>query len=423
MKNKILICISTVLSLIIVFIGIKEINKMIGNVDKKTVEEIEKPNDRKIEYTNDFNINLIKTANKEENYLISPYSINIALNMLKEGADNNTLNEIEKVLGNKNINNVSSDNVKVANAMFVKNKYKDNIKNEFYNKIKTNYNGEVLYDEFKTPDVINNWVNKNTNGMIKKILNKIDPDFVLGLANAIAIDVRWQNEFECINTTKEKFTLKDSKKIDVEMMHNTYKYGSKYIKSDDAEGIIIPYKSSNIKDENDYLEFIGILPSSDVKTYITDLTQDKLDKLLNNTKESSNKIEIHLSLPRFKYEYELEDFKQVLINMGIKEAFDFKNADFTKIIDRGSGVENVYVEKAIHKTYIDLNEKGTKAAAVTYFGMDANAAMLEEDKEIINIKFNKPFIYMIRDHKTNEVLFFGVVYEPNEWNGSTCSKK
>lgn len=424
MKDKILISIGVILIVTIGFICFEEIDKIIENIDKKTVEikEEEKPIKKDIEYTSDFNINLIKTVDKEENYLISPYSIEIALNMLGEGADNNTLKEIESVLGNKKVNNISNEDVKIANAIFVKNKYKEKIKNDFYNDIKTSYNGEILYDEFNTPDVINNWVDKNTNGMIKKILNKMDPDFVLGLANALAIDVKWQNEFECINTTKEKFTSKD-KNIDVEMMHNNYKRGAKYIKNDDAEGIIIPYrKNVKEKDENNYLEFIGILPNSDIKNYINTLTQEKLNNLLTNTKESSNKLEINLALPRFKYEYDLENFKQALINMGIKDAFDPNNADFTKIIARGNGVNNIYVEQAIHKTYIDLNEKGTKAAAVTYFGMYDNAAIMPEEKEIINIEFNKPFIYMIRDHKTNEILFFGTVYEPNIWKGSTCSE-
>ena len=425
MKDKILISIGVILAVVIGTLGVEEIKR---NFDEKPVDikKEEKPINKDINYTSDFNINLIKTVDKEENYLISPYSINIALNMLKEGADNNTLKEIENVLGNNKVTNITSDDVKIANALFVKNQYKDKIKKEFYNNIKTNYNGEILYDDFKTPNVINNWVNKNTDRMISKILDRMDPNFVLGLANAIAIDVKWQNSFECINTTKEKFKLKD-KELDVEMMHNSYKYGAKYIKSNEAEGIIIPYQSTNKigekdYDENNYLEFIGILPNSDIKAYINNLTKEQLNNLLSNTKESSNKLEINLSLPRFKYEYDLIDFKQVLIKMGMKDAFDPNNADFTKIIDRGNGVENIYVDEAIHKTYIDLNEKGTKAAAVTYFGVKDNAAMLEEDKETINIEFNKPFIYMIIDHKTNEILFFGTVYEPNAWKGSTCSK-
>ena len=86
--------------------------------------------------------------------------------------------------------------------------------------------------------------------------------------------------------------------------------------------------------------------------------------------------------------------------------------------------KNIYVATAIHKTYIDLNEVGTKAAAVTYFGIEkSNAALPEDEKKTINITFDKTFIYMIRDVKTKEMLFFGVVDAPNTWKGTTCSKK
>ena len=81
---------------------------------------------------------------------------------------------------------------------------------------------------------------------------------------------------------------------------------------------------------------------------------------------------------------------------------------------------NLYVSDAIHKTHIDLNEKGTKAAAVTYFGLCKSTGIIKEKKSV-NIKFYKPFMYMIRDKDTNEMLFFGVVYKPNKWMGSTCS--
>ena len=106
----------------------------------------------------------------------------------------------------------------------------------------------------------------------------------------------------------------------------------------------------------------------------------------------------------------------------MKEAFDPANANFYNMVEKEKQFGNIYVGQAIHKTHIDLNEKGTKAAAVTYFGMFDNAVAIEETKpkEII---FNKPFIYMIRDKDTKEVLFFGTVYEPNIWKGSTCSNE
>lgn len=412
-----------ILSVLIAIITIANI--VIANNMKVEPQRIEptpvKPSNPTTYDDREFNIKLIKTVNStlKSNYLISPYSIEVALNMLKEGAKDNTYNEINNLV-NRTINDVSNDKVKVANAIFVKNKFRNYIEETFYNSLISKYNSEILYDEFKTPDVINNWVNEHTDNMIPKILDIMDKDFVLGLANAIAIDVEWINEFECENTSNREFTKIDNSKINVEMMHQTYEYGNtKYFDFENITGIVIPY-------END-LEFVGIIPDN-INNYIENLTNDKLNAIDNNLISASNKLHIMLSLPRFSYSFSLNNFKSILISMGIKDVFDPANANLTGIITRDNlgklngNYDNIYVDEAIHKTYIDLNEKGTKAAAVTYFGIKANATAIE-DYDIVNIEFNKPFIYMIRDTKNKEILFFGVVYEPNIWNGSTCSEK
>ena len=421
MKKKIIIIIILSLILILGIVGVIFMKKKPNNNNSSVITE-----------TDNFNISLIKTVNagKNENYLISPYSIEIALNLLKEGADGETLKELEKVIGNRSIPDVTvKDHINVANAAFIKNMYKDQIEKEFTKNIKTKYNGEILYDEFTTPKVINDWVNEKTNGMIDKILDQVEPNFCLGLANALAIDVEWDSPFECTSTRSQEFTKQDGKKIDVEMMHQTLKYDShKYLENDNATGVIIPYKkyfnteTTDFKSEEDYektdnLEFIGILPKSDANSYINMLTKEELDNLEQTAKEVDEDFEINLALPRFKYDYSLNNFKQVLKDMGIKLAFDSEQADFSKIIK----TTHIYVDEAIHKTHIELNEKGTKAAAVTYFGFKANGMLAQ--KHTVDITFDKPFIYMIRDKNTKELLFFGVVYEPNKWTGSTCKNE
>lgn len=408
MKNKILVVATLLLLLFVVGCGKRY---------KENVKEqpIELPSDK----SEGFNISLIKKTKTNSNYLISPYSIRIALNMLKEGANNNTKSEIEKIVDGEVIEIATNDRVKIANALFIKDVYKDKIKEDFSNSLINNYNSNLLYDSFITPDVINNWVYKNTDGMIKKILDSMDDYFVFGLANAVAIDVEWTSEFECIKTTNEEFTKIDNQKINVEMMHNDYKSDKyKYLESSNAKGIIIPYKSY---DGVNNLEFVGILPNSDVNSYVDNLTEEELKELFKSAKPASQEYEIILSLPRFKYTYEIPNLKVVLSNMGIKDAFNPNMADFTNVMNRNDMNGNVYVSDAIHKTYIDLNEKGTKAAAVTYFGTRNTSIMRPKDIEKVIVKFNKPFVYMIRDTKTEEILFFGIVFTPNSWNGSTCS--
>lgn len=366
--------------------------------------------------TGNFTIDLLKRVNNEKNYLISPYSIEVALSMLKTGADNKTREEIDKVLPQRDLN-VSNENVKISNAIFVKNVYKDVIEKSFEKELKNNYKSTILYDEFRTPKVINDWVKKSTDGMIEKILDSIDEDFVLGLANAIAIDAKWVSEFECNNTVSEKFTKSDNKKINVEMMHRQYRDNIEYANGD-VEGVIIPYQEN--------LEFIALLPKDNLKNYINNLTNEDLNKVLNSFKKLSENERLNLSLPRFSYKYNINNFIGILNDMGITSAFDPVEADFSKIITKENlnklGKDNLYVSDAIHKTYIDLNEKGTKAAAVTYFGIKTSGAYMEDYKEI-DIKFNRPFMYIIRDTETKEILFIGSVYEPNEWKGTTCSNK
>lgn len=420
MKKKVIVLI------IIIFVIIAAI--MLINMKQKDIEKI---NNNKIIYeNNNFNLNLIKKVNLDnhENYLISPYSIEIALNMLKEGAEGNTLKELENVIGSRNINDITiKDHVSVANASFIKNEYKKYVKKEYYEILKDKYNSEILYDDFKTPKVINDWVNEKTNGMIEDILDNMNDYFVLGIANALAIDVEWDSPFDCSKTISQKFTKEDGSSFNTEMMHASFKHeGTKYLKNDNATGIIIPYKKYNSKngkedmENGNNLEFIAILPNDSVSNYINNLTSEELDNLLLSAEESSDKLTINLSLPRFKYDYKLDNFMDILKNMGIKEIFDSEKADLTNIIERNETTDNIFVGEVIHKTHIDLNEKGTKAAAVTYAGIFSNGAMLEEKRKV-NIIFNKPFIYMIRDNETKEILFFGTIYEPNKWNGSTCS--
>ena len=381
----------------------------------------EKPKEKKVVInTGEFNIDIIKNVNgrTNNNYLVSPYNIEVALNLLREGADGNTKLEIDKVIGNRAINDVSvKAKVEIANALFIKDDYKKDVKGDFTSTLKNKYQSEVIYDEYKTPKVINDWVKENTNGMIDGVVDQISSDFMLGLASALAIDVKWQSEFECEATRSAEFTKLDNSKMNTEMMHQVYEYGAEYFKNDEVEGIILPYLKEVNSDVE--LEFVGIIPNGDVSDYVNNLTNEKLNNIFNNTKSASSNLHVHLSLPRFTYDYEVEEFNSVLSDLGIKEAFNPLSANFKKIIDVPD--KNLYVSTAIHKTKIELNETGTKAAAVTFFGMDGATALLEKDWEDVYVTFNKPFVYLIREKNTNEMLFFGVVYEPNEWKGSTCS--
>ena len=430
-KNNIIIIVLTIIIIGITIGTVYFLNKKDRSESPNTPVErqTDKPADLTVSLNNGYVLNMIQVVNSKEkdNYLISPYSIEIALNMLKEGADKETYNQINNVVKDRDIPTFNSKNrISVANALFIKNSEKKGISNDYINKLQTSYKTDLVIDRFRNPDKINNWVKEKTYGMIPKILNDISPDFVLGLANAVAIDVEWENEFECEYTSSADFiTSNETKKV--EMMHD--KRREDYLKTNDEIGIILPYKSYTSSGKEDYydgenstkLEFVAIMPlKKDIRNYINDLTESKFNELLNGFKTPSMNQEIILDIPRFEYSFNNTHFMYDLMDLGIKDVFNPDLSDLSKM-KNSSNLDKLYVSDAIHMTYISLKEKGTKAAAVTYFGIDKATAAADEF-ERINITFNKPFMYMIRDSKTKEILFFGVVENPNEWKGSTCNK-
>ena len=357
----------------------------------------------------------------KENYMISPYSVEIALSMLRDGTENRAYKEINKVCPKRNIKTlIVKDKVNVANAMFIKNRYKDDVKKEYIDNLKNNYNADFLYDDFSTPDVINDWVNKETNGMIDKVMEDISPEFLVGIANAVAMEEEWQDPFKCELIMKDDFTKEDGKKVKVSMLHKSYTSNASYYKDDSAEAIVIPYQKYDRKtgkvteDDGEQLEFIGILPN-DIDEYIKKLNLDTIKKI-DKEKETAEEdvLDIYLKLPKFTFSYDFEGFKKTLKDMGITTVFT--TGDLTNMLDNHP---DAYVQAAIHKTFVKVDEKGTKAAAVTYFGVDKNAAREDKTKHI-EMTFNKPFIFIIKDTKSNELLFFGVVYEPNKYEKPNC---
>lgn len=364
---------------------------------------------------NDFNTLFISSYHssleKEENYMISPYSLEFVLSMIRDGASGKTYEELSNLLPERNIKTFSvKERINIANALFIKNSV--TVKDEFKKLMVDKYKSEILYDEFVTPDVINDWANKETYGMIPKVLDQINPEFLFGLGNATAIDVEWQSKFKCYNTKLEKFTKYGGSKIDVAMMNQIFESNASYYKDEDATYVSIPYRAYNDLGEYDregtQLEFIGILPEDDVDKYISSFDYNNLKNILDEQKEANDKFHINLKLPKFKYDYNVEGLTTLLADLGLKETFS-QNPNFDKIADYDMFISNV-----AQKTFIDLSENGTKAAAVTVVTFDANA-LPSAKPEVVKVNFDKPFVYLIKDANSEEILFFGVVYSPTEY--------
>lgn len=393
-----------VVILILVYVEVKK---------PRSVEIPEKP-----EITDsDFSMSFIKNSNRsvedKKNYMISPYSVEIALSMLRDGSDGETFNEINNVVPKRDIKIIEmKKHINVANGLFVKNTYKDKVLNSYVNTLKNDYNADIVYDKFTNPTVMNNWVKKETYGMINKLVDKIDDDFVLGLVNAVAMDAEWENMFSSEDTYKKEFNLASGSKLDVSMMHKTFSSSASYYEDNDMKSIVLPYKKydSNGKesDNGEQLEFIGILPNGEIDDYIDKLSLDTIKSIDEEKRTASGDFNINLNIPKFKFDYDFEKFKNTLIDMGISSVFS-SGANLSKMLDGN----DFYVNDAIHKSHIEFDEKGTKAAAVTGFMFKENAMIMEDD--FVEITFDKPFVFAIKDVNSSEILFFGVVYEPSKY--------
>lgn len=340
---------------------------------------------------NSFDYKFIKQIDSNDNILVSPLSMAYLLSMIQSGAKGNTLNELNIALDNydlrplENIEGVMS----MANSMWINNRYKNGINSTFATALKINYHSEVLYDEFANADNINKWVSEKTYNMINELFpsDSVNPyDTVMALVNAIGINFKWDEEFDCNKTTMENFLDKN-----VYMMSSN----EKYIESDYYTGFIKDYEKLS---DNSQYEFIGLLPKKDIQDIINNLSNDVINKSITES-------ETYVQIPRFKYNYEVGNLKSKLNALGINDMFIDGVANFDGI------AKDIYVSKIVQKTYIDFMESGTKAAAASGAIFDSNS--VSSAKSVI---FNKPFVYLIRKKGSNNIYFMGIVISPIEYD-------
>ena len=369
--------------------------------------------DTKTDYSNtDLSFKFLKMENKKENMIYSPLSIRYALQMLNEGANSNTKAQIEKVIGNTNLRKYDNINdvLSLANALYIRDTYSKYVKDEYKNKLLNNYNAEIKYDAFKSADNINNWIENKTFGQIKNMLRDeivTNPDNEMFLINALAIDMAWKEKFDGEDTHGGKFYLENGKEMTATMMNQETKSDSiSYYKDDEITAISMDLEQY----ENEQMEFIAIMPNEDLSNYIGNFGTDTLKSINDNlTLASKTKYVLDIYIPRFSFDYDL-NLEDDLKTLGITDAFNPDLADFSNM----SSKSPLWVGGALHKANIDFTEKGVKAAAVTVIYMTDTMALADEKKPI-EIRIDKPFMYLIRDKKTGEIWFVGTVYEPNSW--------
>lgn len=222
-----------------------------------------------------------------------------------------------------------------------------------------------------------------------------DLDWLVCLLNAIYFKGTWTYEFDKNPTQEKDFTLFDQSIKKHPLMEQERK-DFFYVENNDFQAVNLPYG------ENKRLSMYVFLPKNNLENFLTKLSIDNWSKWIKESK----KMEGTLLLPKFKIEYDKE-LKEVLIDLGMRIAFS-GGADFSKMTENVS----LFIDRVIHKTFVEVDEKGTEAAAVTAVLMKKMAAPDAQIPPTFYMEVNKPFFFTICDNETGEILFMGVIKEP-----------
>lgn len=340
---------------------------------------------------------------KGKTTLVSPLSVLTALALVQNGAQGNTLAQLEQALGGLDRDTLNaymraycdflteSEELKIANSVWTDSSAE--AKRDFLQKAVDSYSAQLFsapLSDPKTVESINSWVKKNTDGMIPKIIEKADRYAVMMLVNAIAFDAKWETPYKRSDIEKLEFTSYSGSKKKTDFMCSTENV---YLKDGGTVGFMKPYK-------NGRFAFAALLPDENtgIDDYVASLSGDKLMKIFSSAKRGN---EVNVKMPKFRAEYSAQ-LIDTLKKMGVKDAFDSKTADFSSLIEN----RDAYIATVVHKTFIEVDENGTRAAASTLVGADTMSLM-----EPYSVCLNRPFVYMIVDTETNLPLFIGVQTE------------
>ena len=353
-----------------------------------------------------FTARLLKTQmehDKGKNVMVSPLSVMTALAMTESGARGETLAQIEKMFGAdvsamremlcdylKNLPVTEKSKLVAANSIWLRENAFIRLSEQFLEDNRLQFGAEVIEAPFDDGTVgeINAWCDKNTDGMIKKIIDKIDPSDVMYLINALTFDARWERIYNAEEIGEHEFANADGTKTTVRMM---YSEESKLIDTPLAEGFVKPYADGKYS-------FAAVLPKGDLTAdgLIDALDAQTLTALISTARDA----EIDAGIPKFESEYACA-LKETLQSMGMKDAFS-ENCDLSGIGEAKAGPMNV--ADVLHKTFISVDERGTRAGAVT-----AVIVRAESEREARRIVLDRPFVYMIVDNATNLPVFIGVM--------------
>ena len=369
--------------------------------------------------TSEFAFDFLKKHNADEkadkNYFVSPLSLHIALGMLLNGADNKTKAELQTglrlssdmVANNKTYKDLMEGLPKtdpkvtntIANSVWYRNSF--SVEKSFLDILKASFSAAAYAEDFNnaaTVGKINTWASDNTNGKIKKVLDKIEPAHVMFLMNALYFKGDWKIPFKVENTRDESFYGTSTTLKKVKMMSMTEKV--KYAKRTGYQALELAYGGGN------YVMTI-LLPNENTLTMKADLASTAVVNLLNSMSNSEWKAlnaafaeqKVIIGLPKFTLEYET-NLNKVLSNMGMPTMFS-DAADLSKISPPAGKLKVGFVKQ---NTFVAIDEKGTEAAAVTTIGIELTSAPI-----LPEFVCNRPFAFFISEKQSNTILFAGKI--------------
>lgn len=360
----------------------------------------------------DFGVELFKrSVDGTENALISPLSVLSAMAMTANGAAGQTRWQMESVFGMSveelneylycYMQSLPSENkykLALANSIWIRADERFVVEQSFL-QTNSDYFGAAVYKadfDSSTLQDINNWVSGKTDGMIKNILSEIPDETVMYLINALAFDAQWQRVYNDSQVRPGTFTTLGGQAREADMM-----YSEEHLYLDDGSAV------GFIKYYADYkYAFAALLPNEGVALpdYIASLTGEGII----DTLENAEGVKVKTAIPKFESEYGVE-MKDVLSAMGMPDAFGSTHADFSAL--GASEIGNIYISSVIHKTFIAVDEQGTKAGAATKVAA-ADTLALEDEPKVVYL--NRPFVYMIIDCQTNLPIFIGCITDVGE---------
>lgn len=457
-----------------------------------------------------FDLYFLQLENEAKNKLYSPLSIKYALEMLAEGTKGASQSQIKSIVGEYQPRKyMDSANMSFANAMFIKDTYKDKMKKDYVNTLISKYNAEVVYDPFQNANNLNTWVSNKTFGLIESLFdNSVSgQDYIL--TNALAIDMEWKyliqnaagskvdgkylhvtyphekfemgvaiiedekyssvpfnnainakaveigaaiNNYDIVNTLGEEnirktvgdfyqawlnedeynyISARENGELDTNVYLDKYiaQLNSNYKRVDTSTDFSF-YVDDDVKvfakDLKEYdnlaLQYVGIMPKNNsLEEYIKNVDAKGINQIINNLKtiepdnfEQGAVTKITGYIPLFQFDYELNLVKD-LKKLGITDVFQKEKADLSNM----TSSKNAYINDATHKANIEFSNEGIKASAVTTLGGLGAASggfdyLYDVPVITIDLTFDKPYMFLIRDKNTGEVWFTGTVYEPIE---------